>query len=269
MKRIMLALFLLAAAVPGAGAAALPLQVLCFGSAATIPGATAGNDILYGTPGDDVIYGMAGNDVIYGRGGRDRLCGGDGNDRIYGGPGGDSLDGDWGNDRVYGQGGNDGFVLGGDGNDILSPGPGDLAFTATIEGGAGRDRILIAHPGYNEIFGGPGRDTIDFRDAPHGFNIDLRYTAEYGDNSGVPSIGGKAFEVENVFGSGCSDVISGKAGPNRLFGFGGDDTLHGRGGDDYLNGGVGIGDWLEGDAGADTCVDPDGFAVGDECEIWP
>jgi Ca2+-binding RTX toxin-like protein len=261
MKRTIPALLLLVAIAPGlvVGAAALPPQVTCFGQVATVPGATSGDDILYGTPGDDVIRGLGGNDVLYGLGGRDRICGGDGNDRIYGGPGGDFLDGEAGLDLVSGQGG----------NDVLSPGAGNIAETATVEGGKGRDRIVISQPGYTEVFGGAGRDTIDFRKAPVGMLIDLRYTAEYLDGSGVPTIGGKAFEVEDIYGTPFDDSISGNARSNRLFGFAGDDIIHGRGGNDYLNAGLGLGDWFEGNNGTDTCVDPDGFIVGDECEIWP
>ena len=269
MKRIVVLLLLLAAAAlpTAAQAGGLPLQVTCFGEVAT-PGLSGGPgpDTLYGTPGDDVIFGWGGDDIIYGLGGRDRICGGEGNDRIYGGPGGDLLDGDWGNDRVYGQTGSDGYILGSDGNDVLFPGPGSMAFTATIEGGAGRDRIVIDRPGYNEVFGGAGRDTIDFRGAPFGMLLDLRFEAEYIDDSGVPTIGGKAFEVENAYGSAHDDFLSGNARANRLYGFGGSDTLHGRAGDDYLDGGTSVGDWIEGDEGADTCTDPDGFIVMDECE---
>jgi Ca2+-binding RTX toxin-like protein len=268
MKRVLVLLALLAAAALPAATpvGALPLQVTCFGEVAT-PGlsGTDGDDIIYGTAGDDVILGWGGNDTIYGLGGRDRICGGAGDDLIYGGPAGDLLDGEWGNDRVYGQGGNDGFLLGGDGNDLLVPGPGNVSFTATIEGGAGRDRIVIGGTGYNEVFGGTGRDTIDFRQTPQGIVIDLKWS-EFGNQYGPPAVGGKAFEIENVYGSPFDDVIWGNAGANRLYGFQGADTIHGRGGDDYLDGGPSLGDWLEGNDGFDTCVDPDGFIVMDECE---
>jgi Ca2+-binding RTX toxin-like protein len=254
---------------------AFPLQVTCFGEVAT-PGlsGTDGDDIIYGTAGDDVILGWAGNDTIYGLGGRDRICGGAGNDTIYGGPGGDLLDGEWGNDRVYGQGGNDGYVLGGDGNDILSPGAGSITYTGTVEGGAGRDRIIIDQEGVNDVFGGPGRDTIDFRHSPVGINVDLRY-GQYLDATLTGNIGYMVSQVENVYGSEFDDYLRGNSRVNRLygvggddhlFGYGGDDSLFGGAGDDYVNGGAGIGDWIEGNGGFDTCVDPDGFIVMDECE---
>lgn len=238
----------------------------CFGLEAT-PGhlGTAGDDLIVGTSGNDVIIGLGGNDILRGGGGRDRICGGAGNDRIYGGAGGDLLDGEDGNDRVNGQGGNDGFVLGGDGRDVLRPGPGSIAYTATVEGGAGRDRVVIDAEGYNEVFGGPGRDTIDFLGAPTRMNVDLKW-GEYGNNLGVPPIGGRVWQVEDAVGSQFDDFIWGNSRANRLYGYGGADTIRGRHGDDYLWGGLSPGDWLEGDAGFDTCEDPDGWIVMDECE---
>jgi Ca2+-binding RTX toxin-like protein len=74
------------------------------------------------------------------------------------------------------------------------------------------------------------------------------------------------WEVENVLGTDWADEIYGNSRRNSLSGFAGDDLILGRGGDDYLNGGAGLGDWMEGGAGDDTCEDPDGFIVMDECE---
>ena len=153
---------------------------------------------------------------------------------------------------MHGQGGNDGFVLGGDGNDVLSPGAGAFTYTGTVEGGAGRDRIIIDQNGVNDIFGGPGRDTIDFRNAPVGVNVDLRY-GQFLDATLTGGIGYMVFEVEVVFGSDFADVIKGNSRANRLYGNGGDDALYGRGGDDLLNGGPGT-DALYGGLGQDTCL---------------
>lgn len=224
---------------------------------------TSGNDIMHGTSGDDVILALGGDDIIYGNGGRDRICGGDGDDRIYGGSGGDLLDGEGGNDRVYGQGGDDGYVLGGDGNDILSPGAGTITYTGTVEGGAGRDRIIIDQDGVNEIFGGPGRDTIDFRNAPVGVNVDLRY-GQFLDATLTGLIGDKVSEVEVVFGSEFADYLRGNARDNRLYGFGGADHIWGYSGDDLLVGGDGD-DWLAGGAGDDSLDGGDGW---DACWQW-
>jgi len=257
---------------------------LCFGHEPTATHlGTSGDDVIEGTAGDDVILGMGGNDTTYGRGGRDRICGGTGHDRINGGAGGDLLSGDAGNDKTHGQAGNDGFVLGGDGDDVLSPGAGAMKYTGTIEGGAGRDRIVVSQGGYNEIFGGAGRDTVDFRRAPVAVCIDLMW-GEYRTNAVIQIVGGRAWEVEDAYGSTFTDCLWGDDGANRLYGLGGGDVLHGRAGDDRLFGGSGedqlfgeagddrlfggphVGDWMEGGAGTDTCQDPDGWIVCDECE---
>jgi len=42
--------------------------------------------------------------------------------------------------------------------------------------------------------------------------------------------------------------------------------LFGESGDDRLFGGPHVGDWMDGGAGTDTCEDPDGWIVRDECE---
>ena len=248
---------MLAAAAPvGAGFG-------CFSHSATVLGATEGDDTLYGTSGDDVIMGLGGNDTIYGMGGHDLICGGEGDDRLYGGSGGDFLNGDGGNDRVSGQGGGDGYVLGGDGNDILSPGAGPFLYTGTVEGGAGRDRIVIDDYSVNEIFGGPGRDTIDFRNAPVGINVDLRY-GQFLDGMASGMIGYMVNEVEVVYGSEFDDNLRGDGRANRLYGFGGNDHLYGFGGDDLLYGGDGD-DYLAGGAGSDL---DDGGAGWDACWQW-
>jgi len=68
-------------------------SAMCNGLAATVPGATGGNDTLNGTSGDDVIEGLGGDDTINGGGGNDTICGDDGDDVIDGGFGMDHLDG--------------------------------------------------------------------------------------------------------------------------------------------------------------------------------
>src|SRR5215475_2689426 len=74
-------------------AAPTSASALCNGMAATVGGATGGNDTLTGTAGNDVIEGLAGNDTINGAGGDDTICGGDGDDTIDGGLGADHLEG--------------------------------------------------------------------------------------------------------------------------------------------------------------------------------
>ena len=121
----------------------------------TRPGATSGNDTLFGTMGPDRIDGQGGNDIIYGERGNDTLIGGSGNDDIVGG-----LDDTNGERNV---------LIGGTGNDHL---------TAGYTSGAGSDRFVFG-PGH-------GRDTVygnwgsaaDHFGAPE--KIDLR---GFGDNA--------------------------------------------------------------------------------------
>lgn len=55
----------------------------------TVPSASTGNDVLYGTANADTINGLAGNDVLSGQLGNDTLEGGTGNDSLDGGQGND------------------------------------------------------------------------------------------------------------------------------------------------------------------------------------
>jgi hypothetical protein len=263
MKRNRLVLLLVLGALTAAGMVAVSAPdaeavLYCWGKPLT---QSAG--LLIGTAGNDVMMGTSGDDVMYGLGGNDTICGGAGNDTIYGGAGGDWLQGGLGNDRLYGQSGCD-WLQGGEGNDLLVLGAGRAGCASTAEGGDGRDRFVIDREGDNEIFGGAGRDTVDFRNAPIGISIDLA-SGQFG-SLGSPPIGSLIWEVENVFGTDWADEIYGNGRPNRLYGFAGDDLILGRGGNDYLYGGAGLGDWMEGGAGDDTCVDTDGFIVMDECE---
>jgi Ca2+-binding RTX toxin-like protein len=263
MKRNRLVLLAVSGALAAAGmvmasAPKAEAVLYCWGkpltqSAGTLVG-TAGNDVMMGTSGDDVIYGLGGNDTI---------CGGAGNDTIYGGTGRDWLQGGLGNDRLYGQNGCD-WLKGDEGNDLLVVGAAVPGCVSTAEGGDGRDRFVIDREGDNDVFGGAGRDTVDFRNAPIGVFVDLASGQFW--SLGAPPMGSLVFEVENVFGTDWADQIYGNGRPNRLYGFAGDDLILGRGRDDYLNGGAGLGDWMEGGAGDDTCEDPDGFIVMDECE---
>ncbi len=248
-NRLVLVLVLGALAFSGLAAVAAPgaeAVLYCWGKPLTM---SAG--LLMGTPGNDVMLGTADDDVMYGFGGHDTICGGTGDDIIYGGPGRDWLRGDPGNDRLYGQNGCD-WLMGEEGNDLLVFGAAVSGCASTAEGGDGRDRFIIDREGDNEIFGGPGRDTVDFRKAPAGIFIDLASGQFW--SLGAPPIGSLIWEVENVFGTDWADEIYGSRRVNRLYGFGDSDIIHGRGGDDFLDGGAGLGDLLFGDGGYDTCT---------------
>ena len=246
-----LLLVLVLAAAP-VGASPVPV---CFEGAAT-PGhlGTSGDDVIEGTAGDDVIIGLGGNDTLSGLGGRDRICGGEGNDLIDGGADGDRLSGGEGDDTVFGRGGSDGLMLGGGGNDVLNPGTGAEGHVGTVEGGDGNDRIVLNKWNDLDIFGGPGRDTLDFRRAPWAVYVDLRYDNFMSPGDPIPIIGYWVYDVENVYGSPYSDFIHGDNHRNRLLGFGGNDQIYGHANDDYLDGGEGDADALYGGIGVDACV---------------
>ncbi len=134
---------------------------------------TAGSDTLRGTSGRDTIRGLAGNDVLRGLGGNDCLFGGDGRDTLLGGPGADVLHGGAGDDvlrgggsedRLYGDSGNDHLyggadddrLYGGPGNDVLVGGGGFDRFY----GGSGNDVIYSADGRAEDVYCGPGFDTV-------------------------------------------------------------------------------------------------------------
>jgi Ca2+-binding RTX toxin-like protein len=220
-------------------------------SVQTIPPATNGNDLIFGTDADDLIDGLAGNDTIQGdegndtlRGGlgddllfgeigNDQLFGGDGIDELQGGVGNDTLEGGIGNDRLFGQE-NDDLLRGNEGNDSLF---GD-AGNDTLEGGLGDD-LLFGEIGNDQLFGGDGIDELQ---------------GGVGNDTLEGGIGNdRLFGQENddlLRGNDGNDTISGDAGNDVLEGGFGDDTLVGQIGNDQLFGNDGI-DELQGGAGND------------------
>jgi Ca2+-binding RTX toxin-like protein len=123
-------------------------------------------------------------------------------------------------DVISGRGGND-TLIGLAGDDTLDGGIGD----DTLRGGAGAD----------VIDGGDGIDTASYAGSGAGVSIDL--AAETA--SGGDADGDTLFSIENLEGSGFSDVLSGDDGANVLTGGDGDDTLTGANGNDVLTGGAG------------------------------
>lgn len=202
------------------------------------------SDILSGGPGSDKLFGGANDDLLSGDGDDDLLDGGDGVDTARylsatagvivslltgsasGGGGADKLVaienvvgsafddviiGDAGANRLDGQ----------DGNDLLS-------------GGDGNDTLLYG-PGVNILDGGAGFDTVDYQAAISAVTVDL----------GSKIAGGSFFKdtiagIEQVYGSGFGDTLTGDGLANQLLGLGGNDILSGGAGDDLLDGGTGI-----------------------------
>lgn len=83
----------------------------------------SGAQVVIGAEGEDVLSGGSGNDLLCGFGGDDVLSGGSGNDILVGGPGADQLRGESGGDTLYGD-----------------------AFDTVLNGGTGRNQIIIAEP---------------------------------------------------------------------------------------------------------------------------
>src|SRR5262245_4557872 len=237
----------------------------------------AGNDTLNGGDGLDALYGGVGNDTLNGNAGDDTLNGGDGNDVLAGGAGADALVGAAGTDTatyatstvavvadLVRQGSNAGDALGdiyigienltgGTANDKLT-GDGNAN---VLDGGAGDD-LLTGGAGADTLIGGAGTDTASYANASSGVVANLAAPAG---NTG-DAAGDTYNAIENLIGSGFTDILTGTTGANMLDGgFGndilsggtGNDTLLGRGGDDTLDGGAGA-DAMTGGTGNDSYV---------------
>ncbi len=136
-------------------------------------------------------------------------------------------------------------ISGGGGNDVLfGQGGGDV-----ISGGG------VSGSGYNQIWGGPGSDTVTYASETAAVTADL--TGHYGFVGGVaPTNLRDVFNsVENLIGGAGNDTLRGDAPVNTLDGGAGSDVLMGFDGDDWLiGGGVSSGGYnqLFGGNGIDT-----------------
>ncbi|MGP3697994.1 M10 family metallopeptidase [Rhodobacter sp. NSM] len=140
--------------------------ILGGGEAETLDGGT-GDDLIHAGDGADCVTGGGGSDTIRGDAGADRLFGGAGDDRIFGTTSANRIDGGEGRDTVAAGGGDD-IVADTGGTDLVSLGAGNDTYRGagdvtgrgdTIEGGAGRDRVL-ASSGNDRVDGGAGNDTL-------------------------------------------------------------------------------------------------------------
>lgn len=113
-------------------------------------GATVGATSITGTANADTIVGSATATTINAGGGKDSITGGAGADTINGDDGNDTINGGGGADTINGGTGNDAITLNGstskidagDGDDTVTA-AGNLAFGATVVGGAGVDTISV------------------------------------------------------------------------------------------------------------------------------
>lgn len=159
--------------------------------------------------------------------GDDRLTAGETGGTLRGGDGADLLAGGVGPDQLYGGAGRD-VARGGEGQDTL------------IE-----ERSVEA----DDLDGGLGIDGVVYLERRVPVRVDLAL-----DRGGQAGEGDRLAGIEDVTGSGASDVLRGDDGPNRLAGGGqtaATEVLDGRGGNDVLIGSDGRSD-QRGGAGADT-----------------
>jgi Ca2+-binding RTX toxin-like protein len=199
--------------------------------------------------------GRGGNDTIFGGGGADTILGGDGNDIVRGGEGNDSLDGGAGSDVVQywdATGAVTASLIKGKatsaaGADILVGVEGLMggAFDDRLTGDA-NDNSFVGLGGNDSIDGGDGIDLVYYNSTSAPVTVNLS-TGQVSGSLGLDVLA----NIENVVGSGGSDLITGNSANNSLYGDNGDDTLIGGGGNDLLSAGAGA-DSLDGGAGLDT-----------------
>lgn len=235
----------------------------------------AGNDLIYGEAGRDVFDGGDGDDYIHALQDGDTLIGSTGIDTVSyahvtdygvnanletgvasGGTYDDSLSGI---ENLVGTD-NDDVLVGNDGANVLS----GLAGADSISGGLGNDRIY-GDAGRDVLDGGAGDDYIyALQDGDTIIGSTGNDTVSYVNLSGrgitaslaTGVVSGGMYDdslsgIENLVGSGGSDVLVGDGSANSLIGMAGSDSISGGAGDDYLEGGSGA-DILDGGSGQDT-----------------
>lgn len=185
---------------------------------------TAFDDQILGNDLDNVFIGSSGDDDLRGGAGDDKLFGVGGNDLLIGNAGADHLGGDNGNDRF----------------------------------------LASALPdGDDEIFGGPGIDTMDYSARNAGFGRSVILDNQFNDGS-VGEFDDVRKDVENLIGgTGADNLDVGTAGtgvPNAVNGGPGNDTLRTSDGDGL--------DTAVGGVSTDLCfTDPGDLRIG--CDIVP
>ena len=233
-------------------------ELTAFGSQGIELWGRGGTDVITSGAGDDILNGGSGNDTLDGGSGGDTLDGGSNGlvgdtvtyansngavnvrllqDTATGGhANGDELDnienliGSVHNDILFGDV-QDNDLQGGDGDDNLNGSNGD----DTLNGGADDDR-LTGGQGADDLDGGDGTgDEARYATSNEAVVIDLAADTATGGHAD----GDELDNIENLFGSGFGDTLTGDSQDNRLDGFNGNDTLIGGDGADFLFGGTG------------------------------
>ncbi len=218
---------------------------------------------VIGSSFDDVVIGDSFDNELIGNGGNDDLDGGDGDDTIRGGDGEDILKGSLGDDTIYGNSGDD-TLSGGAGDDFLDGGVGedsvdyssssdnvkvslretnaqntgsatgiDILYNIENVIGSTHDDTIEGDSGDNVLTGGLGIDTISFKSALAGVNVDLGVTTKQNTvGDGQDTISG----FENLSGSLKEDILKGDNSNNIIHGDSSDDTLYTSSGNDKIFG---------------------------------
>ena len=242
-----------------------------------------GNDTLNAGDGNDILNGGAGSDVLNGGAGYDTAdystatagvvlsfsatdgngIGGQYTNRAAGGYGGDANGDSFSGIEAFtgsafadtvGGGSTDMTFTLGDGNDIFDT---NVAYTVAdvVYGGNGNDTMwtgegndsLYGGAGNDMLYGEGGTDTAFYSDATSGVTVNLATTsAQNTGGAGTDTLS----SIENLYGSGFADTLTGNSGNNSIWGDAGNDTIRGGAGNDTLYGGAGD-DTMYGEAGAD------------------
>jgi VCBS repeat-containing protein len=242
-----------------------------------------GNDTLNGGDGNDILIGGTGADVLNGGAGFDTAdystatagvalsfaatdgngIGGQYTNRAAGGYAGDANGDSFSGIEAF-TGSNFADIVGGGstamtfslggGNDIFDTNA-SYNVDDVVYGGAGNDTMwtgggndsLYGGAGNDSLNGEAGTDTVFYSDATSGVTVSLATTAAQNTvGAGTDTIS----NVENLYGSGFADTLTGNTGDNTIWGGAGNDTINGGAGNDTLYGDAGN-DTLNGGVGAD------------------
>lgn len=198
-------------------------------------------DTIVGDGLDNVLLGSNGADTLSGGGGRDLLMGHRNTvffETFTGYRGQPTI----GNAYSY----TDSPALGTTDDD----GAGD-----SLDGGAGDD-VLMGNYGPDTLNGGGGRDAASYVDATYNFEA-VQVNLGTNTATGATAAGDTFISIEDVYGSGFGDALTGNAVVNALYGRDGNDTLDGGSKGDSLYGGAGDDTYYVDDSG-DRTIEADG-----------